>query len=345
MPRVVSEILVTIIETVIKGAIVIAVLMGCFAYMTWLERKLVGRFQLRPGPNRAGPFGLLFPLADGIKLFLKEDFVPAGADKVTFFVAPLISIVTALLAFAVIPIGPTINIFGYELHPIIANPNVGILFILAIASLGVFGIVLAGWSSNSKFSLIGALRSSAQLISYELAIGISIISVILIVGNLQITEIIEWQAKNVWLILLQPIAFIIYFLSALAETNRAPFDMPEAEQELTAGYHTEYGGMRFALFFAAEYINIVTVSAIATTLFLGGYLGPFVDQFPILGFVYFALKIFLIVCVFIWIRATLPRVRYDQLMSLGWKYLIPIAIAWLMITAVGVVWLGGPAPK
>lgn len=345
MPRVVNEILITIIETVIKGAIVIGGLMTSFAYMTWLERKLVGRFQLRPGPNRAGPFGLLLPLADGIKLFLKEDFVPAGADKVTFFIAPIISIVTALLAFAVIPIGPTINIFGYELHPIIANPNVGILFILAISSLGVFGIVLAGWSSNSKFSLIGALRASAQLISYELAIGISIISVILIVGNLQITEIIKWQANNVWLVLLQPIAFIIYFLSALAETNRAPFDMPEAEHELTAGYHTEYGGMRFALFFAAEYINIVTVSAIATTLFLGGYLGPFVDQFPILGFVYFALKVLLCVFVFIWIRATLPRVRYDQLMSLGWKYLIPIAIAWLMITAVGVVWLGGSAPK
>jgi NADH-quinone oxidoreductase subunit H len=337
-----SPLLIVIIETIAKGLLVIITLMTCFAYMTWLERKLLAKFQLRPGPNRAGPFGLLFPLADGIKLFLKEDFVPAGADKVTFFIAPIISICTALFAFAVIPLGPEITVFGYTIKPIIANPNVGILFVLAIASLGVYGLVLAGWSSNSKYSLLGSLRSSAQLISYELSIGLSLISVILIVGNLQITEIVKWQAGNAWLVLLQPVAFGIYFLAALAETNRAPFDLPEAEHELTAGYQTEYGGMRFALFYAAEFINMITVSAIATTLFLGGWLGPFVDQFPILGFLYFALKIFILIFIFIWIRATLPRVRYDQLMNLGWKYLVPISLVWLMVTAIAVAIIGAP---
>jgi NADH-quinone oxidoreductase subunit H len=340
-----NGLLLSILETAVKGVVVILVLMGCFAYMTWLERKLLAKFQLRPGPNRAGPFGLLFPLADGIKLFLKEDFTPAAADKVVYFIAPIISIVTALFAFAVIPVGPELEILGYTLKPMIADPNVGVLFVLAIASLGVYGLVLAGWSSNNKYSLLGSLRSSAQLISYELAIGLSLLSVILIAGNLQITQIIEWQRDHLWLVLLQPVGFIIYFIAALAETNRAPFDMPEAEQELTAGYQTEYGGMRFALFYAAEFINMVTVSAIASTLFLGGWLGPFVDQLPILGFLYFGLKVFVLIFVFIWIRATLPRVRYDQLMNLGWKYLIPISLVWLMVTALGVVWFGGTGPK
>jgi len=327
--------LLNIAVTVIKSIVLILLLLLAVLYMTWLERRLLGRFQLRYGPNRVGPFGLLQPLADGIKLLFKEDFRPVGADRFIYLLAPAISVITALFAFAVIPLGPSINIFGYELKPYIADVSVGILLVLAVSSLGVYGIVLGGWSSNSKYSLIGSLRSAAQLVSYELAVGLAVLSVLLLVGNLRLTEIVRYQEKY-WLILLQPLGFIMYLLGAFAETNRAPFDLPEAEQELTAGYHTEYGGMKWAMFFLAEYVNIITVSAIATTLFFGGWLGPGVNQFPALGFFWFALKVFGLVFCFMWVRATLPRVRYDQLMSLGWKLLVPLGLVNIMIySAIG----------
>jgi NADH-quinone oxidoreductase subunit H len=316
-----------IIETVIKGLILILFLMGSFAYMTLLERVGMARMQLRLGPNRVGPLGLFQPIADGIKLLTKESFQPAGVDIFTYWLAPFISLFIALFVFVLIPFGGTVHWWGRDIELRIADLNAGILFLLAMSSLAVYGVVLAGWSSNNRYSLLGGLRGTAQMISYEVPLGISLLTVILSTGTLSLPEIVESQRHH-WLIWTNPVSFLIYIITAFAETNRAPFDLPEAEQELTAGYHTEYGGMKFAMFFMAEYINILAVSSIAVTLFFGGWLGPW--DIPIL---WFLVKVGFIVFFFIWVRATMARFRYDQLISFGWKVLTPLAILNLIVTA------------
>jgi NADH-quinone oxidoreductase subunit H len=316
------------IEVLIKGIVVILVLMGAAAYMTFCERVIMARMQLRLGPNRVGPFGLLQPIADGIKLLCKEGFQPAGVDKFIYWLAPAISLFLALFVFVLIPVGGTVNLFGHEVALRIADVNAGIVFLLAITSLAVYGVVLAGWASNNRYSLLGGVRGTAQMISYEIPMGISLLTVVMAAGTLRLTGIVEAQENYHWFVWTNPIAFIIYIITGFAETNRAPFDLPEAEQELTAGYHTEYGGMKFAMFFLAEYVNILAVSAIAVTLFLGGWEGP--GNLP---FVWFFLKVAALVFFFMWVRATMPRLRYDQLMSFGWKVLIPLATLNLLITA------------
>jgi NADH-quinone oxidoreductase subunit H len=330
-----------LIEASIKSLLIFALAMGGFAYATWIERKFLARLQMRYGPNRAGKFGLLQPIADGLKLFFKEELTPAGADKVIFTIAPIVTLLPALLVFAVIPIGGKVNLFGTERNLVLApDLNVGVLYILAVTSIAVYGITMAGWSSNNKYALLGGLRSAAQMISYELAMGLSILAVVLTAGTLNIQKIVDAQ-QHVWFIFLQPLAFILYLITTTAEVNRAPFDLPEAEQELTAGYHTEYSSMKFALFFAAEYIKMIAVSALGATLFLGGWRGPFVDQVPLLGPVYFLIKTVLAMVVFVWIRGTLPRLRYDRLMAFGWKLLLPLSLANVMVTALVIVLLGG----
>jgi NADH-quinone oxidoreductase subunit H len=328
-----DELLFQFLVAAVKSLIIIGILLTGFAYMTLFERKVAARIQIRYGPNRVGPFGLLQPLADGIKLFFKEDVRPLGADRWVYLLAPCISVVVALVAFAVIPIGPPISLGGREIPLYLSDASIGILFVLAVGSLGVYGIALAGWSSNNKYSLLGGIRASAQMISYELSLGLSILGVVMIVGSLNMTQIVENQTEH-WHVFLQPLGFLLYFISGLAETNRAPFDLPEAETELVAGYHTEYSGMKFALFFMAEYINMITVSAVATTLFLGGYKGPFglLD-----GVWWFVLKVVALLFVYVWVRATLPRLRYDRLMNFGWRVLLPLALLNVFATAVGVL--------
>lgn len=311
----------------IKGIVLISILMLSAAYMTLLERVVMARMQLRLGPNRVGPFGLLQPIADGIKLLTKERFQPSGVEIFTYWLAPAISVFIALSIFAVIPFGGKVTLFGQEVFLRIADINVGIVFLLALSSLAVYGVVLAGWSSNNRYSLLGGLRGTAQMISYEIPMGISLLTVVLSAGTLNLSEIVEAQRHH-WYILSNPIGFIIYLITAFAETNRSPFDLPEAEQELTGGYHTEYGGMKFALFFLAEYVNILAVSSIATTLFLGGWYGP--TDTPL---VWFFAKVAILVFFFIWVRATLPRFRYDQLMRFGWKVLLPLSTINLIVTA------------
>lgn len=326
-----------VIEAVVKSLLIIVALLTAFAYMTLYERRLLGRIQVRSGPNRVGPAGLLQPVADGVKLAFKQAITPRGVDKPLYLLAPAISVVTALSAFAVIPVGPTYNIFGRAIPFHLADFNVGLLFLLAMSSLGVYGIVLAGYASNNKYSLLGGLRAAAQLISYELALGLSLVGILMLSGSLSLTAIVDSQARGLWYILLQPIAFVIYLISAIAETNRAPFDLVEAEQELVGGYHTEYTGLRFALFFMAEYINMVTVSAVAATLFLGGWRGPF----DLLNGPWWLLaKIILILTLYVVLRATLPRLRYDQLMRLGWRWLLPLALLNVVLTAIGITLFG-----
>lgn len=315
------------IEVLIKGLVVILILFGCAAYMTFSERVVMARMQLRYGPNRVGPLGLLQPIADGIKLLTKERFQPGGVETFVYWLAPGISLFTALVAFVLIPVGGTVHMFGREVNLYIADVNAGILVLLAFSSLAVYGIVLAGWSSNNRYSLLGGLRGTAQMISYEIPMGMSLLTVILAAGTLSLPQIVEAQRDH-WYIWTNPIGFILYVITAFAETNRAPFDLPEAEHELTGGYHTEYGGMKFAIFFLAEYVNILAVSAIAITLFLGGWLGP--GDIPV---VWFLVKMAVFVFFFIWVRATLPRFRYDQLMSFGWKVLIPLATINLIISS------------
>jgi NADH-quinone oxidoreductase subunit H len=333
----VNELAVQIAIAAIKSVVIIGFLLTGFAYMTLFERKVAGRIQVRYGPNRVGPFGLLQPLADGIKLFFKEDVRPLGADPIVYLAAPAISTLVALVAFAVIPVGPSINLFGLPIALQLANLDIGILYVLAIGSLGVYGIALAGWASNNKYSLLGGIRASAQMISYELSLGLSVMGVVMIAGSLNLSEIVDAQSRY-WFIFVQPLGFILYLISGIAETNRAPFDLPEAETELVAGYHTEYSGMKFALFFMAEYINMIIVSSIATTLYLGGYHGPFnlLD-----GPWWFLLKVLLLLFVYVWLRATLPRLRYDRLMNFGWKVLLPLGLLNVVLTAVGILALGG----
>lgn len=327
----ISVVLVAAVKSV---AIVVMVLLG-FAYATLLERRLLARFQLRHGPNRAGPFGLLQPFADGIKLIFKESFMPATADRLVYWLAPAISMVAALFVYAVIPIGPEIRFFGTTVTLYIADVNVGILLVLGASSIGVYGVILGGWSSNNKYALLGCLRSSAQLISYELAIGLAVVSVVLTAGSLSLVDIVNAQ-QRLWFVALQPVGFLLFFIGALAETNRAPFDLPEAEQELIAGFHTEYGGFKFAMFYVGEYVGIITMSLLVTTLFLGGWHGPLLP-----GPLWVAIKTFAFVCLFIWIRATMPRVRHDQLMAFGWKVLVPLGLLNVVATAVIVALVGG----
>ncbi|MEA3509375.1 MAG: NADH-quinone oxidoreductase subunit NuoH [candidate division NC10 bacterium] len=318
-----------LLATLFKICLVVGLLLLAVAYLTWLERKVIGDIQVRFGPSRVGPFGLLQPIADGIKLMFKEDVVPANADRLIFFLAPALSFVPALIVFAVIPFGPSF---------VITDVNVGLLYVFAVASLGVYGSVLAGWASNSKYSLLGGLRSSAQMVSYELGLGLSVLGVVMMTGSLSLVDIVEAQ-KGTWLGILprwnifpQFLGFVIFLISSNAELNRAPFDLPEAETELVAGFHTEYSSMKFALFFMAEYANMIAVAALATTLFLGGWRGPLLP--PV---IWFLLKVFAFIFLFIWVRATLPRFRYDQLMGFGWKVLLPLALANVMFTAAAIL--------
>lgn len=310
-----------------KGLVLIAFLMTAAGYMVLTERVVMARMQLRMGPNRVGPYGLLQPLADAVKLLSKERFQPEDIDALTYWIAPGISVFTALFAFVLIPIGGTVEIGGYQMHLWIADLNAGFVFLLAISSLAVYGVVLAGWSSNSRYALLGGLRGTAQMISYEVPMGLSLIPIAIAAQTLSLPQIVEAQ-RDQWFLWTNPVAFFIYLITAFAETNRAPFDMPEAEQELTAGYHTEYGGMKFALFFLAEYVNILAVSSIAVTLFLGGWHGPW--DLPV---VWFLVKVALLVFLFIWVRSTMARFRYNQLMSFGWKVLTPLATINLIISA------------
>lgn len=319
-------------EWVIKSIIILLVMTGGFAYVTLYERWVLAAMQVRIGPNRAGPWGLLQPVADGIKLIFKEELTPAAADKLIFLVAPVITVIPALIITAVIPWGTSVPLFGRQIELSLANVNVGVLFITSVTSVSVYGITLAGWSSNNKYAMLGGLRSTAQMISYELALGLTFIGPILLSGSMGIMDIVNAQ-RNVWFIFLQPIAFLIFLISSLAELNRAPFDMPEAEQELTAGYHVEYSGMKFALFFMAEYIKMIGIAMIGATLFFGGFLGPFVDEIPALGPLYLFIKVVIWLFLFIWLRATLPRIRYDRLMALGWKILFPLALLNVVVTA------------
>jgi NADH-quinone oxidoreductase subunit H len=340
-----------LLEWLIKSLVVLFILVTSVAYLTFLERKVMSWIQLRVGPNRVGPWGLLQPLADGLKMIFKEDIVPLEANRWLYVIAPAISLIPALMTFIVIPYGSTINLFGWrtvELH--VTRMNVGLLYVFALTSLGVYGLVLAGWSSNNKYSLMGGLRSSAQMISYELALGLSIVSVLLYTGSLDLVQIVDqqryWNASPAighmgWNIFRFPLmlVFIVFYIASLAECNRTPFDLPEAESELVAGYHTEYSSMKFVMFQMAEYLNLITASSIATTLFLGGWNGPFVDRFPILSLVYFLVKVLLLILLAMWIRFTLPRFRYDQLMHFGWKVLLPAAIINIIITATVVLFL------
>ena len=322
----------------VKALIVFVICVLLTLMSVWGERRLVGRMQQRPGPNRVGPFGLIQALADGVKLALKEDIIPTAADKIVFVLAPIISATTAFMAFAVIPITGEVNLFGKQTAMQLTDLPVGVLYILAVASVGVYGIVLAGWSSGSTYPLLGGLRSSAQVISYEIAMGLSLVAVFIYAGSMSTSDIVAAQSSWWYAVVLFP-SFAIYVISMVGETNRAPFDLAEAEGELVGGFHTEYSSLKFALFFLAEYVNIIAVSALATTLFLGGYKAP-----PGLGFteawlggwftaIWFFLKVLSFFFVFVWLRGTLPRLRYDQFMQFGWKVLIPVSILWILVVA------------
>ncbi len=343
------------LETVIKALVVTLALLTGFAYLTWYERRALARLQVRIGPNRAGPFGLLQPIADAVKLIFKEELTPAKADKVVFFWAPVITLVPSIIIAAVIPWGTSFTLWtGRVITLYVADINVGVLYIMSIASIAVYGIVLAGWSSNNKYAMLGGLRSSAQMISYELALGLSFVTSIILANSMRILDIVEAQ-RNMWFVVIQPVGAVIFWIATLAEVNRAPFDMPEAEQELTAGYHSEYSGMKFALFFMAEYQKMIVISAIAATLYFGGFrefgflrntlfsvdhswtLGSWHITNWFLGPLYLLLKVIALLFGMIWVRATWPRIRYDRLMSFGWKIMLPLSLAITFITAVGII--------
>ena len=341
-----SPLLIYVLLSIAKIVVVLIVLLTCVAYTVLLERKVVGRIQNRFGPNRVGPFGLLQPLADGLKLFLKEDIMPASVYRPLYILAPVIALACALLSIAVVPFGANIQYHGVDLFEI-SDLNIGLLVILGVTSIGVYGIALSGWASNNKYSLLGSLRSSAQMVSYELALGLSVIGVVLRAGSLRLRDIVDVQATHgilSWNVFggFQIVAFFIYLISAYAETNRAPFDLVEAESELTGGYHTEYSSMKFAMFFMAEYANMITVGCVATLLFFGGWTSPFGNLLPaphwiviqaLLPVFWFVLKVFFFVFLYIWVRGTTPRFRYDQLMGFGWKFLVPLAIANIIVAS------------
>ncbi len=313
----------------VKAIVIAVAIMSVVPILVWLERRLMGRFQVRLGPNRVGPFGLGQPMADTIKLLFKESIIQSSADKFLFHLAPAIVVFTAIVGFAVIPFGAPFEVFGQTIEMWGANVNSGILFVFAISGMGIYGMVLAGLASNNKYSLMGGLRSSAQMISYELTLGLSALSIIVLTGSLNLVDMVKAQ-ETVPFILVQPLAFLLFYIAGVAETNRAPFDLPEAEQELVAGFHTEYTGMKFAMFFMGEYINMVTMSALVTLLFLGGWNAYGLPVWPIVAF---ALKVGFLLCVFIWLRSTFPRIRYDRLMTFGWKILLPLCLLNLLITA------------
>jgi NADH-quinone oxidoreductase subunit H len=347
-----------LILAVVKVAVIVGALLGVFSLMTWIERRVLAFMQFRLGPNRTGPFGILQPVADGIKLFFKEEVMPAAANKWAFLAAPVVAVTTAFLAVAVLPYGPPFKLPAWGFLPEwvrsrdfqlqIASIDVGLLFIFAITALGVYGVVLAGWAANNKYSLIGGLRSSAQMFSYELALGLSFVGVILLAGSFHVNDIVGSQMTRAggwflgWNAFVQLPAFLVYFAAATAEVARTPFDLPEGETELVAGFHTEYSSMRFALIQMAEYINMITVAVLATCLFLGGWHSgiPGVPSDGLLGFVFWGAKVGALLFVFIWLRGTLPRFRYDQLMHFGWKVLIPVAAVWILVTATGVALAG-----
>jgi NADH-quinone oxidoreductase subunit H len=326
-----------------KVGLVFAFLLLTTMFMIWFERRVIGRMQNRPGPNRAGPFGLLQPVADALKLPLKEDIIPAAADKLVFVVAPVISAAAAFVGFSVIPWGPEVSVFHHRTPLQLADLPVAVLLILAMSSVGVYGIVLAGWASGSPYSLLGALRSAAQVISYEIAMGLAFVAVFLYAGSLSTTAIVAAQQHG-WFLWELPVSFLVYLFTMVGETNRLPFDLPEGEGELVAGYHTEYSSMKFAMFYLAEYINMTTVAALATTLFLGGWRAPWPislwpgansNWWPLL---WFLIKVFILLFGYVWLRGTLPRVRYDQLMAIGWKVLIPLSIVWILFIGVIRAW-------
>lgn len=331
-------------EWTIKSLILIFTLLIGFGYLTWYERRFLARIQVRIGPNRAGPQGLLQWVADAIKLIFKEELTPANVYKLVFFFAPVVTMVPSIVIAAVIPWGTSFQLGGRTIHLYLADINVGVIYLMSIASIAVYGIVLAGWSSNNKYAMMGGLRSSAQMISYELTLGLGFVIAILMGNSMSLVEIVEAQ-KGMWFAAIQPVGYLLFFIATLAEVNRHPFDMPEAEQELTAGYHTEYSGMKFALFFMAEYQKMIVVSMIGATLFLGGYREFWflkdtflsVDRAWFLGPVYLFVKVVILLGIMIWVRASWPRIRYDRLMTFGWKILIPLSLAVVFITAVGIL--------
>jgi len=318
--------IVGFIFLLLKMAVILGVLLFLAAYLVWAERKLLARFQVRYGPNRAGIFGLLQPIADGIKMITKEDVMPDGADRFIFLLAPAVVAATALLMFAVVPFGEEMTLFGQTIPMVISDLNVGLLYVFALSSLGVYGVALGGWASNSKYSLLGGIRGAAQMISYELALGLSLIPIVMIAGSFSLVDIVTAQ-QNIWFIFVQPVSFVIFLISAMAESKRIPFDIPEAENELGAGYHMEYSGMRFGLCFIGEYVHMQVLGALTAIFFLGGWRGPVLPA-PI----WLLIKIVIVALFMIWTRATLPRLRYDQLMALGWKVMVPAALINIVIT-------------
>src|ERR1044071_2350037 len=334
-----------LLQWVIKTVVILFILVTAVAYLTLLERKVMSWIQLRVGPNRVGPFGLLQPLADGLKMIFKEDIIPLQANRWLYVAAPAVSLIPALMTFIVIPYGSQITLFGRTIDLHVTRMNVGLLYIFALTSLSVYGIVLAGWSSNNKYSLMGGLRASAQMISYELAFGISIVSVLVYTGTLDLVNIVGQQSGRFgifgWNIFKFPLmlVFIIFYIAALAECNRTPFDLPEAESELVAGYHTEYSSMKFVMFQMAEYLNLITSTSLMVTLYFGGWSGPGVKDYPILGPVYFAIKALIFIFIIMWIRFTVPRFRYDQLMKFGWKVLLPLALLNIVLTGTVLMFL------
>ena len=323
--------LIDLLIMVVKVLVVFIAMLLIVAYTTLMERKVLGHMQVRIGPNRTGPFGLLQPVADGIKLFFKEDIIVPHANKIIYILAPAVIVITALVSYAVIPFGDSIKILGRSVDLVVADVNVGLLYLFAISSLGVYGVVMGGWASNNKYSLLGSIRSSAQMISYELSLGLSIVGVMMIAGTLSLNKIVAAQSP-VWFIIYQPLGFILYIISAAAEISRTPFDLTECDNELVAGYQTEYSSMKFALYYLAEYAHILVVSSLAVSLFFGGWHGPFLP--PV---IWFLIKVFIFIFIFIWVRATFPRFRYDQLMKFGWKVLFPLSLVNIMLTAVGVI--------
>jgi len=326
--------------SLVKVVVILSVMLVMVMYMIWAERRIAGHIQVRPGPNRVGIFGLLQPIADIPKLLLKEEFIPDQANKIVFHLAPVLAVIPALTSFSVVPVGPNFQV---------TDVNVGLLVFLAMSSLGVYALVLAGWSSNNKYSLLGGMRSSAQMISYELAMGLSTIGVLILAGSLSLGEIVRAQQGLAylgpvpiprWFVFTQPVAFVTFLICSFAETNRAPFDLPEGEAELVGGYHTEYSSMKWGMFFLGEYMNMITISSITVTLFLGGWNGPWLPDS--LKFLWFFAKLGVLLFFFIWVRWTFPRLRYDQLMTLGWKVLLPVALLNVLATGAAVYWVGNP---
>jgi NADH-quinone oxidoreductase subunit H len=315
-----------------KAFLIVNLVMGAFAYSTWLERKLLGRMQARYGPNRAGPFGLLQPIADLVKLIRKESFFPASAVDILYITAPAVAAFTALAAFSVIPFGGVWHVGGYDISGRIVDVSIGLVLLFALGAVGIYAFLVGGWASESKYSLLGSMRTAAQLVSYEVSLALSVLGVVLMAGSLSLVEIVHGQQETLWYAAPQFVGLVVFFIAGIAETNRPPFDLPEAETELVAGYQTEYSGMRYGLFAMAEYINMITLSGLAVTLFLGGWSGPVLP-----GPIWFLLKLGAFIFVFMWLRATLPRLRYDQLMRFGWKVLLPVATLNALVTAVLVV--------